>query len=74
MGVTARALAGSIFVVLTAPVAAHMIGRAAYAMGVPLWEGTGLDELKEHKEAQAAAEEPEPESAPELSQHEAEPR
>jgi multicomponent Na+:H+ antiporter subunit G len=52
VGVTARALAGIVFVVLTAPVAAHMIGRAAYIMGVPLWEGTKLDELKGHYDPQ----------------------
>jgi multicomponent Na+:H+ antiporter subunit G len=48
VGVTTRALAGITFVVLTAPVAAHMIGRAAYIMGAPVWEGTKLDELKGH--------------------------
>ena len=31
---------------LTAPIAAHMIGRDAYFVGVPLWERTVLDELK----------------------------
>ncbi len=45
-GVTARALAVVAFIVLTAPVAAHMIGRAAYFVSVPLWEGTILDELR----------------------------
>jgi multicomponent Na+:H+ antiporter subunit G len=44
--VAARAVAGLAFVVLTAPVAAHMIGRAAYLVGVPLWEGTRVDELR----------------------------
>jgi multicomponent Na+:H+ antiporter subunit G len=34
------------FFFLTAPVAAHMIARAAYLIGVPLWEGTERDELK----------------------------
>ncbi len=34
------------FQFLTAPVAAHMIGRAAYFVNVPLWEGTILDELR----------------------------
>jgi multicomponent Na+:H+ antiporter subunit G len=29
----------------TAPVAAHVIGRAAYRAGVPMWEGTVVDEL-----------------------------
>lgn len=46
VGVTMRALAGIVFLILTAPVAAHMIGRAAYVLGVPQWEGTHLDELK----------------------------
>lgn len=29
------------------PIAAHMIGRAAYFQGVALWEGTLLDELRD---------------------------
>lgn len=45
---TARAAAVVIFVALTAPVAAHMIGRAAYLAGVELWEGTFVDELSAH--------------------------
>jgi multicomponent Na+:H+ antiporter subunit G len=36
------------FFLLTAPVAAHMIGRAAYFVGVPLWSGTITDELRGH--------------------------
>jgi len=44
--VTARALAIVVFIILTAPVAAHLIGRAAYFVGIPLWEGTLKDELK----------------------------
>ncbi len=47
LGITSRAVAGVAFVILTAPVAAHMIGRAAYLTGVPLWEGTIVDELRE---------------------------
>lgn len=46
LGVASRALATIIFVFLTAPVSAHMIGRAAYSNGVPLWEGSEVDELK----------------------------
>ena len=38
--VVIRALATVLFVFLTAPVAAHIIGRAAYALGVPLWPAT----------------------------------
>ncbi|MBB03691.1 MAG: monovalent cation/H(+) antiporter subunit G [Rubinisphaera brasiliensis] len=32
------------FLFLTAPVAAHMIGRAAHRQQVPKWEGTVIDE------------------------------
>jgi len=32
------------FLFLTAPVAAHMIGRAAHRQGVPKWTGTVVDE------------------------------
>lgn len=46
ISVTVRAVAGLLFLLLTAPVAAHMIGRAAYMLGVPLWEGTVVDELR----------------------------
>ncbi len=45
-GIAVRALATAAFLLLTAPVAAHMIGRAAYRLGVPLWAGSCCDELK----------------------------
>ena len=35
------------FLFVTAPVSAHMIGRAAKAAKVPTWEGTLLDESSE---------------------------
>lgn len=44
-GITSRALATIAFVMITAPVAAHLISRSAYAVGVRLWEGTIADEL-----------------------------
>ena len=44
--VIAKAVAVIAFLLLTAPVAAHAIGRAGYFMGVPLWENTQVDELK----------------------------
>lgn len=46
VGVTIRAIAIFVFIVLTGPIAAHVIGRAAYFVGVPLWEGTIKDDLK----------------------------
>ncbi len=44
--VVTRALLVTAFVFMTAPVAAHMIARAAYSVGTPLWEGTIADELQ----------------------------
>jgi multicomponent Na+:H+ antiporter subunit G len=46
LSVLVRAVAGVLFLVLTAPVAAHMIGRAAYELRVPLWRGMVVDELE----------------------------
>jgi multicomponent Na+:H+ antiporter subunit G len=43
---TTRALAAILFIFLTVPVAAHVIGRAAYQFGVPLWSKTVRDDLK----------------------------
>ncbi len=40
-----RAIAAILFILITAPVAAHMIGRAAYRTGVPLWHGNVIDEM-----------------------------
>lgn len=45
LGVTTRALAAVAFVFLTAPLAAHAIGRAAVALGVPLFSGTRVVEM-----------------------------
>ena len=42
---TMRAIATIVFLVITGPVAAHLISRAAYFVGVPLWKGTITDEL-----------------------------
>lgn len=39
-GVTVRAGMIFFFLLLTAPIASHMIGRAAVRLGVPLFEGT----------------------------------
>jgi multicomponent Na+:H+ antiporter subunit G len=38
-----------VFFLATAPVAAHMIGRAAYEVGVELWKGTVIDEWKSRR-------------------------
>jgi multicomponent Na+:H+ antiporter subunit G len=45
-GGIARALAGIVFLFLTAPVAAHLVARAAYRAGeATLWDRTAVDEL-----------------------------
>jgi len=46
ISVTTKSLAIIFFLILTAPIAAHMIGKAAYFTGTPLWKGTIADELK----------------------------
>ena len=46
IGISARALLIIAFLFLTTPVAAHVISRAAYFIGVPLWEKTIIDELR----------------------------
>ncbi|ERS84686.1 MULTISPECIES: monovalent cation/H(+) antiporter subunit G [unclassified Halomonas] len=48
VAVVARALGVILFILMTAPVAAHVIGRAGYFVGSRLWEGTVKDELKPH--------------------------
>jgi multicomponent Na+:H+ antiporter subunit G len=52
LGVAVRALLVVVFLFLTAPIAAHVIARAAYFVAVPLWNRTSLDELKEAIERQ----------------------
>jgi multicomponent Na+:H+ antiporter subunit G len=43
---TAKVLVIVFFLFLTAPVAAHKIGRAGYRRGAPIYEGTICDEAK----------------------------
>ena len=46
LGVVMRAVIIIGFIFQTAPVAAHMIGRAAYLMKIPLWHKTLRNDLK----------------------------
>ncbi|ART77809.1 monovalent cation/H(+) antiporter subunit G [Sutcliffiella horikoshii] len=43
---SARLVLGIVFVFITAPVAGHLISRAAYYTNVPLWGETVQDDLK----------------------------
>ena len=45
LGTTLKAIAAIVFLLLTAPVAAHLIGRAAYHQGIRLFDKTWIDEL-----------------------------
>jgi len=42
--VITKALLIIAFLLLTAPVGAHLIGRAAYRRGIPLWDRTFMDD------------------------------
>ena len=41
-----RALAGVLFFLLTAPISAHLLAKAAYAAGYQLWEKSVLDQME----------------------------
>ena len=40
-----RALAGVVFFMLTAPISAHLLAKAAYSAGYKLWSGSVCDEM-----------------------------
>ena len=45
-----KALLIIVFLMLTAPVSSHLIGREAYFNKMPLWKNTIVDEFKKHLE------------------------
>jgi multicomponent Na+:H+ antiporter subunit G len=53
LGVVVRALLAIAFIFLTAPISAHMIARAAYFMGVAIWERSVIDDLEGRYDRQA---------------------
>ena len=55
MRVATRAIATIAFLLLTVPVGAHMIGRAAFLAQVPLWGPTVCDELSKEYQANPRA-------------------
>jgi multicomponent Na+:H+ antiporter subunit G len=66
-GTTLRAGAAIVFLLLTAPVAAHLIGRAAYKSGIQLWEKTWVDHLGDQYAERTVESKSEPEPAKEPS-------
>lgn len=60
ISVASKALAAFTFFILTAPISAHLLARAAYVAGIEPWKGTVLDQLKGHytdKEGHLSADE-----------------
>lgn len=53
LGVAVRALLVIAFLFLTAPVAGHVIARAAYLVRTPIWGRTGIDEWRDQPGEQA---------------------
>lgn len=49
--VAARAGTGVLFMLFTAPIAAHLLGRAGYLSGAPLWSRTRFNELADKYDA-----------------------
>lgn len=45
ISVSTKAIAITFFLIITSPIAAHMIARAAYFTGTPLWKDTIANEL-----------------------------
>lgn len=46
LSTTTRVLAIILFILLTAPVGAHLIGKASYIVGNKLWEKSIMDDLE----------------------------
>lgn len=47
VSVSTRVIAIILFLLLTAPVGAHMIGRTSYFIGTKLWDKTVINELQD---------------------------
>lgn len=62
LSIIARGSVLVVFLLLTAPVAAHMIGRAAYyeagALDVEIWEGTVIDQMWSSSGVRPAVDQP----------------
>lgn len=54
-----KAFAVILFLLITSPIAAHIIGKAAYNSGVPLWKKTEINEYEEYKKSKPNPEESE---------------
>jgi multicomponent Na+:H+ antiporter subunit G len=69
--ITTRAVAVILFLLVTAPISSHLLARAAYFSGIPLWEKTLSDDLRGHydpKTHQLSGEEEDPPSSGDSSE------
>lgn len=48
LSITTQVIITILFVLITAPVSSHLISRAAYFVGIPLWEKTHINDLAGH--------------------------
>ncbi|AFL94404.1 putative monovalent cation/H+ antiporter 1 subunit G [Thermococcus cleftensis] len=60
-----KSLVIATFLLLTNPISAHALIRAAYKSGIPLWEGSVVDKYREHLEAGKKEEVEAPKETPE---------
>lgn len=51
--VVARAIAGFVFLLLTAPISAHLLAKAAWSAGFGPWSGTVRNEMPRGQESRA---------------------
>ncbi|MGD9110538.1 MAG: monovalent cation/H(+) antiporter subunit G [Phycisphaerales bacterium] len=47
--ISAKAIICAVFILITAPTAAHAIAKGSYASGVKLWENSIVDKYEEQK-------------------------
>lgn len=52
--IVTRAILTILFLLLTTPISAHLLAKAAYVAGHRPWEGSARDEIKTSSEAQKA--------------------
>ncbi len=58
ISIAIKAFAVVLFLLITSPIAAHIIGRAAYDGGVPLWKKTEVNEYEEYKKKRENSDDP----------------
>jgi multicomponent Na+:H+ antiporter subunit G len=46
VAISLRAVLAILFLILTTPISAHLLAKAAYAVGYPAWKGTAHDEMR----------------------------